>query len=267
MPRNRSGSEASITPERRRTAHHISGSAVGSSQIGKRAASVLRCFSALCVAILCAVAGGSSPTYTLIVGPRVPAWASSGRPFEPLYTPVSGLIGDLNGDGAPDIVLGINGSPPAVYLNNGTVDPFQNVQGVFVAPPPGPTMPGISWGAAVLVDVNADGHPDLAIAGFNAPNMIYLNNGTSTPFNGVSGIAIGTQDVAYAPAFGDVNGDGFRRYGGRQYQSRSEQTLSHARSSAHERHLFHGPDRHRLRVRSRCQDCRCQRRWESPTSF
>jgi len=42
-------------------------------------------------------------------------------------------------------------------------------------------MPGISWGAAVLVDVNADGHPDLAIAGFNAPNMIYLNNGTSTP--------------------------------------------------------------------------------------
>ena len=202
-------SEASITPERRRTAHHISRSAVGSSQIGKRAASVPRCFSALCLAILCTVAGGSSPTYTLIVGPRVQLGPLQGVPSNLLYTPVSGLIGDLNGDGAPDIVLGINGSPPAVYLNNGTADPFQNVQGVFVAPPPGPTMPGISWGAAVLVDVNADGHPDLAIAGFNAPNMIYLNNGTSTPFNGVSGIAIGTQDVAYAPAFGDVNGDGF----------------------------------------------------------
>jgi len=106
-------------------------------------------------------------------------------------------------------VLGINGSPPAVYLNNGTANPFQNVSGVFVSPPPGPTMAGISWGTAVMVDVNADGHPDLAIAGFNAPDMIYLNNGTSTPVNGVSGIAIGTQDVAYAPAFGDVNGDGF----------------------------------------------------------
>jgi hypothetical protein len=46
------GSEASITPERRRTAHHSSGSEVGSSQIGKRAASVLRRFSALCLAIL-----------------------------------------------------------------------------------------------------------------------------------------------------------------------------------------------------------------------
>jgi hypothetical protein len=81
---------------------------------------------------------------------------------------------------------------------------------VFVSPPPGANAAGISWGAAVIADVNADGHPDLAIAGFNAPNMIYLNNGTSNPFNGVSGIAIGTQDVgAYEPAFGDVNGDGF----------------------------------------------------------
>jgi hypothetical protein len=123
---------------------------------------------------------------------------------------VSGVIGDLNGDGAPDIVVGINGSPPAVYLNNGTANPFQNVPGVFVSPPPGANAAGISWGAAVIADVNADGHPDLAIAGFNAPNMIYLNNGTSNPFNGVSGIAIGTQDVgAYEPAFGDVNGDGF----------------------------------------------------------
>jgi hypothetical protein len=123
---------------------------------------------------------------------------------------VSGLIADLNGDGAPDIVVGINGSPPAVYLNNGSSSPFQDVPGVFVSPPPDPNSPGISWGATVVADVNADGHPDLAIAGFNAPNMVYLNNGTADPFNGVSGIAIGTADVAgYEPAFGDVNGDGF----------------------------------------------------------
>jgi len=64
------------------------------------------------VAILCAVAGGSSPTYTLIVGPRVQLGPLQGVPSNLLYTPVSGLIGDLNGDGAPDIVLGINGSHP-----------------------------------------------------------------------------------------------------------------------------------------------------------
>jgi hypothetical protein len=204
------GCQASITSERHRTALPLSGSEPVSSQIGKRAAFVLRRFSALCLAILCTAAGGSSPTYTLIVGAPVQLGPLQGVPANLSYTSVSGVIGDLNGDGAPDIVVGINGSPPAVYLNNGTANPFQNVPGVFVSPPPGANAAGISWGAAVIADVNADGHPDLAIAGFNAPNMIYLNNGTSNPFNGVSGIAIGTQDVgAYEPAFGDVNGDGF----------------------------------------------------------
>ena len=169
----------------------------------------LRRFSTVCLAMLCTAAGGSSPDYTLIVGPRVDLGPVQGIASNLAYAPVSGVIGDLNGDGAPDIVVGINGGPPVVYLNNGTANPFQNVQGAFVAPPQGPTQPSISWGAAVLADVNADGHPDLAIAGFNATNMIYLNNGTANPFNGVSGIAIGTQDIGHVPAFGDVNGDGF----------------------------------------------------------
>jgi hypothetical protein len=54
------------------------------------------------------------------------------------------------------------------------------------------------------------GHPDLAIGGFNAPDVIYLNSGTATPFPATPGISIGTGDVAAdAPAFGDVNGDGY----------------------------------------------------------
>ncbi len=178
------GAEAGINRQGRRTAHHSSESEVGSLQIGSRTACVLRGFCALVVlGILCAAAGGSSPTYTLIVGPRIQMGPLQGVPSNLVYTPVSGLIGDLNGDGAPDIVLGINGAPPAVYFNNGTANPFQNVRACLSRHPPGATMAGISWGAVVLVDVNADGHPDLAIAGFNAPNMIYLNDGTSTPFN------------------------------------------------------------------------------------
>jgi hypothetical protein len=174
-----------------------------------RTGSELRRLGIVCVAILCAAAGGSSPNYTLIVGPRVELGPLQGVPTNLGYNPENGLIADLNGDGAPDIVVGINGSPPVVYLNNGTSNPFQRVPGVFVAPPPGPTMGGIGAGSAVLADVNADGYPDLAIGGFNTTNTVYLNNGTSNPFNGVSGIAIGAQDVANAPAFGDVNGDGF----------------------------------------------------------
>ena len=168
-----------------------------------------RGLNALCLVIVCAAASGSAPTYSLIVFSRVQLGPIDDIPANLSYTPVSGLIGDLNGDGAPDIALGMNGVHPAVYFNNGTAHPFEGVSGAFVSPLPDPNTAGISWGAVVLQDVNGDDHPDLSIAGFNAPNLVYLNDGTATPFDNVAGIAIGTQDIGYAPAFGDVNGDGF----------------------------------------------------------
>jgi len=64
---------------------------------------------ALGLTALCMAASGSAPTYTLIVGPRTGLGPLAGVPANLVYTPVSGAIGDLNGDGAPDIVLGING--------------------------------------------------------------------------------------------------------------------------------------------------------------
>lgn len=163
----------------------------------------------ICAAALCAAAGGSAPTYTLIVGPRVPLTAPVGGPANAGYIPVGAAIGDLNGDGLPDIVMGFSGVPPAVYLNNGTSTPFQGVTGVLAGPYPTPNAQLNPGGAVVLADVNGDGHLDIAASGFNAPNMVYLNNGTSNPFGGGGGIAIGTGDVAYIPALGDVNGDGY----------------------------------------------------------
>jgi hypothetical protein len=164
------------------------------------------CLPVMVLATLCIAASANAQTYTLIVGPRTELGPLAGVPANISYTPVSITSGDLNGDGATDIVLGLNGTGPAVYFNNGTANPFENVLGVFASPPNSSMS---SWGAAVIADVNLDDRPDLAIAGFNAPNMIYLNDGTATPFNGVAGIAIGTQDVSSVPALGDVNGDSF----------------------------------------------------------
>jgi Bacterial Ig domain/FG-GAP-like repeat len=174
-----------------------------------RPVSALRALLMVCLAILCAAAGGSTHTVTLILGSRVELGPIQGVPTNLGYSPVNGLIADLNGDGAADIVVGVDGGPPVVYLNNGTSSPFQNVPGIFISPPPGPSDPGLGWGAVTVADVNADGHPDLAIVGFNSPNLVYLNNGTADPFNGATGIPIGSQDTAYMVAVGDVNGDGF----------------------------------------------------------
>jgi hypothetical protein len=200
---------ASMTPEEAPAPLDSSNAASLRHRVNIRPASALRVLSTLCLAILCTGAGGSSRTITLSVGARVALGPLQGVPANLGYTPVNGLIADLNGDGAPDIVVGVDGSPPVVYLNNGTSNPFQNVPDIFVSPPPGPTGPDLGWGAVTLADVNADGHPDLAIVGFNTPNLVYLNNGTADPFNGATGIPIGSQDVAYMVAVGDVNGDGF----------------------------------------------------------
>ncbi len=110
----------------------------------KQMAMVLRRIAALCLAALCAAAGGSTASDTLILGSRVSLGPIEGVPTNLGYSPVSALIADLNGDGAPDIAVGINGGPPVVYLNNGTATPFQGVPGVFVASPPGPNSAGIS---------------------------------------------------------------------------------------------------------------------------
>ena len=168
----------------------------------RRRPAYARYLSAACLAILCTTASGS----TLLLRPRIELNPIQDMPPNIAYKAIHGVIHDLNGDGAPDIVLGINGSHPAVYFNNGTDDPFENVPGVFVAPP----LVNVStFGAVTVSDVDADGHPDLAIAGFNESNRIYLNDGTATPFDNVTPIVIGTLDVTWRPAFGDVNGDGF----------------------------------------------------------
>jgi Bacterial Ig domain/FG-GAP-like repeat len=198
------------------TIFQSSGCDTGHCQRSGRTGSLLRRFSTLCLAILCTAAGATSPSDTLIVGSRVYLGTLPGAPSNE-YQVQNVLVGDLNGDGAPDVIIGMGFAPPVVFFNNGTANPFQNVLGTFVAPPPNPTMGFTAqFGAAALADVDADGHPDIVISAFNGPffagntpNMVYLSGGTATPFNNVNGIAIGTQDAATALALGDVNNDGF----------------------------------------------------------
>jgi FG-GAP-like repeat/FG-GAP repeat len=121
-------------------------------------------------------------------------------------------VGDLNGDGKPDIVAATydsNGNNGAVYIF------FQNpaTPGAFLAPVSYPA--GAQPQAVKIADVNGDGLPDIVVA----------NYGPGSDGTGMSGVTVLLQDaahpgtflapVSYATPFGavdvavaDVNGDG-----------------------------------------------------------
>jgi len=105
-------------------------------------------------------------------------------------------VGDLNGDGRPDFVIGTNGGSIAVV--------FRNSDGTFSAPTT--YLPGSLPMYVALADFNGDGKLDIATANYGSNNVAILLN------NGSGGFTLhGTFATAAGPDFidvGDVNNDG-----------------------------------------------------------
>lgn len=113
-------------------------------------------------------------------------------------------LGDVNGDGRLDIVVGSFNGVEHLYLNNGTATPFNQVVPTDIG------SDNDSTHVAYVVDLNGDGDLDVATANTNQQgNKLYFNNGTATPFTGVSAVFL-SPDRFYseAMAFGDVDRDG-----------------------------------------------------------
>lgn len=99
------------------------------------------------------------------------------------------VLGDIDGDNAVDMVLGIAGSPNKVYFNDGASSPTFT-QGAFAN----------HWDTTnhlMLADVDNDGKLDL-ISIAMSENRIYLNSGQRS--------AIFVDDTSNAFAVGRVNG-------------------------------------------------------------
>ncbi|MEZ5464074.1 MAG: VCBS repeat-containing protein [Lysobacteraceae bacterium] len=128
------------------------------------------------------------------------SWISSSLSGSDSLNTASLALGDVDGDGDPDLMLGVREQTNRLYRNNGS-------GGFSAAGSIG--SPTDKTYVLSLIDVDGDGDLDLITGNVTQANRLYLNNGSNDPFANVNAINISTDtQYTYALMVGDVDGDG-----------------------------------------------------------
>ena len=111
-------------------------------------------------------------------------------------------IGDIDGDGKPDILL-LNGPGENKLFRNLGDYKFEDVT----------AKAGIGGGdlwavGAAMVDINNDGKLDIYICNYDAPNQLFINNGDGTFTDRAKEYGLDIVDSSLMPCFCDYDGDG-----------------------------------------------------------
>jgi enediyne biosynthesis protein E4 len=115
-------------------------------------------------------------------------------------------VADFNKDGNLDIFVVSRNGPCALYRQTA---PFKFVD---VAEAAGVDCthngPG-SVTSATVVDINQDGWPDLYVCRFDAPNLLFVNNGDGTFTERAHEYGLDVKDASVEATFADYDGDGY----------------------------------------------------------
>ena len=111
-------------------------------------------------------------------------------------------LGDVDGDGRPDVVLASEEAPAALYHNHGDFA-FTNVTKAS-----GLDFTGLATTSVVLADVDGDRDLDLVAGTFGGPVALFINDGTGHFVNGTSNSGLTGGYNATTMTLADVDGNG-----------------------------------------------------------
>jgi hypothetical protein len=136
------------------------------------------------------------------------------RMFGDLYQEFEGgsigtgvAIGDYDGDGRPDIFVVSKTESCRLFRNLGNWK-FEDVTEKAGVGDKGAAA-GIWKHGVTFVDVNNDGRLDIYVCRFNAPNLLYINQGDGTFKEMAHAYGLDVQDASVMAAFCDYDRDGW----------------------------------------------------------